>query len=148
MWADFDRYIEELKSKRSLIPEHIYDLATSVERHELSNPLSLHDSWLDAYTVREKRNPERPFECSAAIELRLLGQMHDRYMVINYIDVASHKFIGSQNDFNATDTFHGDILKHAIDVLGDGTFRHEMEFRSGSTLSIDFKDLEIKEEMI
>ncbi|NVK22714.1 MAG: hypothetical protein HWD86_09370 [Kangiellaceae bacterium] len=148
MWTDFDQYVEELKSKQNLIPLQIYDLATNIERHELSNPSSLHDSWLDVYTVREIRNPERPFECKALIELRLLGQMHDRYISISYENVASHEFIGSTNGFNVTDTFHGDILKHAIIVLDEGMFRHKLEFRSGSKLSIDFKDLEITEEMI
>ena len=137
MNSSFDQYISNLNSNKDIYPNELFEFASNSERYELNHPQSLHDSWVTSITIAENRNKIRPFEPSLSIVLNLLGQQHDRDIVLNYFNVKSYEILGSENPFNYGDTFHGDVLTHEISIV-DGLFQHVLELRSGSFFKVIF----------
>ncbi len=145
LFNTFDSYRNYLESHKDEFPEHIYEFAANEERHNLTSPHSLHDSWLSALTIKEHRNTESESATLPDIELSLLGQMHDRKINISYVRVHSYSIVGTKNPYNWADTFHGDISSHAITLHSKSKFMHEILFSSGSKIQIEFEDFQCTE---
>jgi hypothetical protein len=141
----FDLYLEYLGENRARLPQNVFEFASNVERHTLNSPHSLHDSWLTSLTVKENRNKERPFEPQPTIELVLLGQMHDREIVLTYKGVTAYQIQGNKNPYNWTDTFQGDVSCHEVRINEQGMLVHEIEFVSNSRITITCKDFDCTE---
>ena len=146
MNSNFDEYISNLKSNREDYPSELFEFAVNTERYELNHPQSLHDSWVSSITIAENRNKVRPFEPSLSIVLNLLGQQHDRDIVLSYSRVQSYEILGSENPYNYGDTFHGDVLTHEISTI-DGSFHHIIELRSGSVFKVSFNEFSCLEQV-
>ena len=146
MNSSFDEYISNLNLNKGSFPNELFEFAVNTERYELNHPKSLHDSWISSNTIAENRNKARPFEPSLSIGLNLLGQQHDRDIVLSYFNVKSYEILGYENPYNYGDTFHGDILTHEISTI-DGLFHHIIELRSGSTFKVTFKEFSCLEQV-
>lgn len=123
MNSNFDKYISDLVSNKTKLPAQLFAFATNLDRYELNHPRSLHDSWVTSLTIAENRNPKRPFDTWLSISLNLLGQQHDRDILLTYKNVKSYELVGRENELNYNDTFHGDVLTHKVS-LEKGLCRH------------------------
>lgn len=142
----WDRYFEAFAKYRDRLPRHIADFGADFERFTLNHPKSLHDSWLESIHVREIRAVgETP--SSADIQLTLLGQQHDRHIVIRYQGVTSYQVHGTQGDFHYFETFHGDVFTHEVRVADNGSIVHEIAFVTGSTILITCSDFKVIDEI-
>jgi len=146
MNSSFDEYISNLNSNKDNFPNELFEFAANIERYELNHPQSLHDAWVTSITIAENRNNVRPFEPSLSISLNLLGQQHDRDIVLNYLNVKSYEVLGAENPFNYGDTFHGDVLTHEVSISGS-LFQHVLELRSGSTFKVTFEKFNCLEQV-
>lgn len=143
--STFEKYFAYLNGIKDKLPAHVYEFASDLRRYELNDALSLHDSWITSLTIRENRARSRPFKPAPSIELVLLGQRHDREMVLEYYDVQSYRIEGHKNPTNWLDTFHGDVTHHEVSVSDEGSILHELVCRSGSVLCIKCKDFKCTE---
>ena len=146
MYESFDKYIKYMEMNKDQFPNHVYEFAIDPERHILQSPHSLHDAWLTSFTIQENRNLIRPFEPSPSIELVLLGQMHDRDIVLNYSGIEWYEIGGRKNQYNWGDTYHGDIEAHQVRLEGNSIL-HEIEFVSESKITVTCKDFTCSEKM-
>ena len=144
MNSDFDKYISNLVANKEKMPEQLFEFAANPERYELNHPRSLHNTWVTSLTIAENRNKQRPFDASLSITLNLLGQHHDRDIVLTYNNVKSYELIGHINEFNYNDTFHGDVLTHEISLENE-QYQHIIELRSGSKFKVCFTEFEVIE---
>lgn len=136
MHKSFDLYIEYLQKNKDRFPASVFNFATDIERHNLDSPHSLHDAWMESFAVKEKRQEERSLDASLAIELVLLGPMHDRDIILRYEGVVSYQIEGNKNPYNWSDTFHGDVSRHEVSISERGLICHEIEFASLSRIVI------------
>lgn len=141
---DFKKYLEYLETIKKNLPLDIYEFARDENRHNPGSPHSLHDAWISSITIKENRNKERPFNSKPSIKIEILGPMHDRDIILTYIEVESYKIKGNKNPLNWGDTFHGDIDHHEI-RLSESLYEHIIWFHSDSILRIKFKKFEIRE---
>jgi hypothetical protein len=144
----YGRYLEYLETIKSSLRDHIYAFASHEKYFTLNSPHSLHDAWLDSVEVRETRNKERPFDPVVSVTLKLLGQLHDRTIVLEYKDVCRYELNGKPNIYNRADTFHGDIFTHEIRIENEGWIIHEIGFVSDSTFLVECRDFISHEEML
>jgi len=136
MYDSFDDYLEYLKRNKDKFPANVYEFAIDINRHILESPHSFHDSWLTSITIKENRNKEQPFEPTPSIEIVLLGQMHDRDIILTHEGIESYSINGHKKPYNWGDTFQGDISCHEIRINKDGQITHEIEFVSESRIII------------
>ena len=141
---DFEKYLEYLETIKKDLPVNIYEFAKDENRQNLSSPHSLHDAWISSLTIKENRNKERPFNSKLSIKIELLGPMHDRDIILSYIEVESYEIKGNKNPFKWGDTFHGDIDRHEM-RLSESLYEHIIWFHSDSMLKIKFRKFEINE---
>ena len=147
MYDSFDDYIDYLNKHRKRFPAAVYDFASDVNRHNLNSPHSLHDSWMTSITIKENRNPKRPFNPKPTIEIVLLGQMHDRDLILTYENVQSYLIEGIKNSFNWKDTFQGDVMCHEVTLDESGHIAHEILFASESKITIVCESFMCQENM-
>ena len=125
-----------MESNKDNFPRHVYEFAVDVNRHNLDSPHSLHDSWMTSITINENRAKERPFDPNQTIEIRLLGPMHDRELILTYSDVENYRFVGCKNKQNWHDSHQGDVLCHEVRLSGENLLTHEINFSSESSIFI------------
>lgn len=145
MFETFESYRKYLDAHKNEFPEHIFEFAANEDRHNLTSPHSLHDSWLSSLCIREQRNLDEGKAAWPGIEICLLGQMHDRNINLVYSNVHSYEISGTKNPYNWADTFHGDVSTHTIVVHSQSTFTHEIQFVSGSKIQIVFEGFQCTE---
>ena len=137
MQRSFDEYMEYILSLKEDLPEELFKFSSNIAHYELNHSDSLHDAWVVSLLVKENRNASRPFNCNLSLEINLLGQHHDRELILKYLNVSKYGFVGQRNELNANDTFHGDILSHEVG-LKSGRFIHTIAMRSGSIFEVAF----------
>ena len=146
MYESFDEYIKTMEREKEHFPAHVYEFATDLNRHDLQSPHSLHDSWLTSLTIKENRNTARPFEPKPTIEIVLLGQMHDRDIVLEYSHIEWYEMLGFKNPYNWGDTYQGDVEAHEVRLENDSII-HEIAFVSESKIVVACKDFTCSERM-
>jgi len=149
----YGRYKDYLNTIQHLLPEQIYQFASDEKYFTLNSPHSLHDSWLSSIEVRELRNQKKPFEPFVEITLKLLGQRHDRIIILNYEGVIEYSIKGTravkdQSDFRYADTFHGDVFTHEIRLNAAGNLIHEIAYVTESFLLIECTNFTCREELL
>lgn len=147
MFESFDEYMKYMEQNKNKFPSHVFEFAADVNRYTLSSPHSLHDSWMTSISIKENRKKERPFDPEPSIEIELLGQMHDRNIILKYTGVESYEMKGIKNLYNWGDTYQGDVSCHEVRLNEDGLLTHEILFASESTIEIVCKNFECIEEM-
>ena len=88
----------------------------------------------------------RPFEPHPSIEIVFLGQMHDRDIVLEYMELEWYEISGNRNPFNWADTYQGDVEAHEVRVESEFII-HEIEFVSDSKIVVACKDFTCTERM-
>jgi len=68
--------------------------------------------------------------------MKLLGQMHDRYIILKYQRVAEYSLIGSEAELNSFNTFHGDLYTHEVRITKNDQVVHEVLFDNGNMIKI------------
>ncbi|CAM4298796.1 hypothetical protein [Pseudoalteromonas byunsanensis] len=144
MNSEFDKYISNLVANKANFPDSLFEFGTDQKRYELNHPKSLHDSWVTSLTIAENRNRKRPFDASLSIILTLLGQQHDRDIILTYSNVKSYELIGHENGINYNDTYHGDVLTHEVSFENE-LYKHIIELRSGSIFKVRFTEFKVNE---
>ena len=145
MYESFDEYLGYLDTIKGEISRNVYEFASDLKRHELENAHSLHDSWITSISVQEKRNPSRPFEPEVIIVLELLGQMHDRDIVLEYKEVKAYRIESIENPYNSGDTFHGDVISHEVRLVEHDLLIHEIVMATDKTIEIVCKNFSCNE---
>lgn len=140
------RYLAEMTDQ---MPPHIYKFASSTENHDLTSPQSLHDAWLDYWTVKEVLAAESASHGHRLlqIEARFLGPQQDRLIYLTYGRVKRYQTKGIASPAR-DNKGHSDVLIHELTLEADGSFRHELVFASGSTFGVWFSDFEHRVEGI
>jgi hypothetical protein len=143
----YGNYLNYLETIRKSLPEPVYQFASSEQHFNLNSPHSLHDAWMESVTISEQRQKTAPFKPQVQVILKLLGQQHDRMIVLEYDKVSRYTVEGKQNDFNWADTFHGDVFTHEIRVTNENKIIHEILFCSDSRLLVECENFTHREEL-
>jgi hypothetical protein len=144
---NFDPYFEYLKSVKESLPPHVYAFASDSRHYDLQSHGSLHDAWLESFTISEISGGEtRQMEA----RMCLLGPFHDLKIHLHYIGVESYRLDAPARSGEArfTHAGHGDLLTHEIRLGEDGLLVHELQFERGGTIFIECKDIVHVEEII
>ena len=140
MYESFDDYKNYIEANKDKLASHVYEFAIDINRHNLDSQHSLHNSWMTSITIKENRNKKRPFDPEPKIEIKLLGQMHDRDIILSYSGIENYQIKGLKNPYNWADTYQGDISCHEVRLDEQGLLIHEILFVSESTITITCKD--------
>jgi hypothetical protein len=139
---DHRPYWEYLSSIESRMPAHLFAFASNPEHHDLESPNSLHDSWLEYWSISETKNEGRS-DRSACIDACFLGPRHDRYIYLRYKNVEKHGVHGAgELTSPPRQTSHGDLLVHEMTIVREGLFSHELVFSKGAVFSVEFADFD------
>ncbi|MDB6112383.1 MAG: hypothetical protein JWR69_4133 [Pedosphaera sp.] len=144
---NYGNYLSYLETIRQLLPEHIYQFASSEQHFNLNSPHSLHDAWMESVTISERRHKAAPFEPQVHIIVKLLGQRHDRLIVLEYENVSRYMVDGKPSLYNPADTLHGDVFTHEIRVTNKNKIIHEILFVSDSRLQVECDNFTHREEL-
>jgi hypothetical protein len=148
--GDYRPYLRYLESVKHLMPAHLFAFAAKSENFDLSSPNSLHDAWLEEWSIAETALPNDRRNRSIKINARFLGPRHDRHIFLNYKNVGKYT-IQNPEEFEMPPTGqvgHGDLLIHEVTVVRDALFEHELRFSRGTVLSVQFTDFEHRVEII
>jgi hypothetical protein len=137
---DFDNYFSYLPTVQDKFTHSAYQFASNPHHYDLSSHLSLHDAWLESFTVSEVATGERKQIRNIEITLCFLGPFHDFKFYLKYSSVSSYQStFGHPESTNIPiPTSHGDLLIHEMRISNQGHQEHELLFSSGSTIVIAF----------
>jgi hypothetical protein len=150
----YGRYLDYLQTIKNALPENIYAFASDEKYFMLNSPHSLHDAWLNSLEIRETRDKERVLEPIVGLTVKLLGQTHDRVIILEYEDVSEYRLEGRRDvpdgppDFRYGDTFHGDVFTHEIRLGKEGRIIHEIAFVTESSFLVECRKFSHREEML
>ena len=147
--GDYRPYARYLESVKHLIPAHLFAFAANPGNFDLSSPNSLHDAWLEEWSIAELALPNRPKKRLIEIKARFLGPQHDRHIFLTYKNVGKYA-MQNPEEFEMppfVGVGHGDLLIHELTVVRDGLFEHELRFRLGRVFSVHFTDFEHRVEI-
>jgi hypothetical protein len=146
-YRPYERYLESVKH---LMPAHLFAFAANPENFNVSSPNSLHDAWLEEWSIAEVALRNGRKKRLIEIKARFLGPQHDRHIFLTYKNVGAY---GMQNPeefemppFGRIE--HGDLLIHELTVVREGLFEHELRFSRGTVFSVQFTELEHRVEII
>jgi hypothetical protein len=138
---DFDKYLKYVNSIKSKLPAHIYAFASDSGHFDFESHTSLHDAWIETWSVRETAAGEGNEIRGLEIDLSLLGPFHDRRIHLRYTGVKSYKFDVPSKNNKFGDKGHGDLYTHEIRLSHDGLLIHELLFERGATFLIECSDI-------
>jgi hypothetical protein len=136
----FDRYFAYLETVRAELPEAAYQFAAKFEHYSLESHTSMHDAWLERFTLHEVA--EADGSRSLRIETIYLGAYHDYRIRLNYRGVEGYSLSGPEQSEAPSEAGHGDLLLHEVRLVRPGLCEHELEFASGAVFVIRFQDIE------
>ena len=139
----FDEYFAYLESVKERLPLEVYAFASAWAHYSLDNPSSLHDAWVDAFTVRELAEGERSEVRTTEAVLRLLAPYHDRAQVLRYRGVTSYTMTSP-----SVGSGHGDLIVHEVTLVGERRVQHELLFDTGSTLTVECESFSYEEQSL
>ena len=147
---DFARYSAYVESIRHRLPPHVYSFASDSRYFDLTSRSSLHDAWLETFTVREVASGERREIRRMEIAISLLGPFHDRRIRLKYVGVTRYSFVAPPRygEQRYEHTAHGDLLTHEIRLGHDDLLIHEILFERDATFLIECSDIGHEEEVI
>jgi len=134
-------YFEYLVSVRDQMPAHIHRFATDYDNYHLHCPNSLHDAWIETWRIGATAIGPKRGDRRIDIDACLLGQMHDRYIHLRYIDVQRHTIAANDG------ACYGDLLIHELTIERQGVYAHELLFAGGAVITAHFKDFQHSIEM-
>ena len=140
---DYSGYFDNLNKIKNDFPEAIYAYAANQENYGSLSHESLHDAWLDVFSVTEVATGLRSEKRSLRIDMSFLGAYHDLKILLSYEGVKSYGFHKNEKSTLPPheNVGHGDLLVHEFSVGDQNSIVHEMLFSSGSNLKIVFGNL-------
>jgi hypothetical protein len=147
---DFTRYSAYIESIRHKLQPHVYSFASDSRYFDLTSHSSLHDAWLESFTVQEVAVGENSEIRDMEIAISLLGPFHDRRIYLRYIGVTRYSFVAPPRygESRYEHTSHGDLLTHEIRLGHDNFLIHEILFERDATFLIECSDIRHVEEVI
>ncbi len=147
---DFFLYRAYIDSIREKLPPHVYAFASDSRHFDLESHSSLHDSWLESFTVREAASGDRQEIRRLEIAISLLGPFHDRRIHLHYAGVTRYSFVAPPQYGNTRydHTAHGDLFTHEIRLGHEGLLVHELLFERNATFLVECSDIRHSEELI
>lgn len=141
-WS-MDEYFKYLSMHKSKFSTAVFDFAANSQNYDLVSHQSLHDAWLEFFSIVELASGERSQVRVINIDCRFLGPYHDVQIYITYVDVLNYSLSGRSADhLNSTASVgHGDLLMHEVNVTERGSITHEMVFSLGGTFKIECRDI-------
>ncbi|TXH68978.1 MAG: hypothetical protein E6Q83_11715 [Thiothrix sp.] len=130
-----ESYREYLIKNREKFPENAYSFAAASWRGDYNDPRELHDSWLESINIIESQDK------TTSIIIKLLNSYHDRYILIEYLDVKKY-FLTNDH------VSHGDLLRNEIRLSENNNVIHEIEWGMDSRYVIECGDILYKNIMI
>lgn len=140
----FGDYLDALASYRDLLPPEVAHFASDQNRFTLSHPGSLHDAWIEQIVVTESRSTSESAS-EVRIVLTLLGQMHDRKIILTYEGVTRYAITGGKNQSSTPDTLHGDICTHEVRLSARNEVIHEIAIGEGGTFEVTCATFHVEE---
>ena len=120
-----DAYLAHIKNIKDKLPESVYEYASDVRHYDLQSVQSLHDSWLEEFSVNEEFTGVRKEVRQTKVKLKLLGSFHDHHIYIEYNTVSNISMNSKQPSIEGW----GDLLAHEFDYNDkEGCVTHEMQF--------------------
>jgi hypothetical protein len=147
---DYSPYRAYVDSIRQQLPPHVYAFASDSRYFDLQSHSSLHDSWLESFTVREAASGKRQEIRRMEIAIALLSPFHDLRIHLHYTGVTRYSFIAPPQCGHLMygHAAHGDLFTHEIRLGHEGLLVHELLFVSDATFSIECSDIRHSEEVI
>lgn len=143
----FGDYLVALESFRAQLPPEVVKFASDENRFALHHPGSLHDAWVEQIAICESRAIDvRPSEIQ--VILTLLGQMHDRRIILTYEGVSAYSVTGGKNLNSTPHTLHGDIYTHEVRLSALKEVVHEIAVGDGGRIEITCKTFRVEERAI
>ena len=140
----FGDYLDALNSYRHLLPVEVAEFASDEDRYVLTHPSSLHDAWVEQISVTESRNVDGA-SSRIGVALRLLGQMHDRHIILTYENVSNYSISGGENQWSTHQTLHGDVFTHEVRVSDCGRVVHEIAVGEAGKIEITCATFNVEE---
>jgi len=147
---DYFPYRAYVESIRERLPSHVYAFASDIRYFDIQSHSSLHDSWLESFTVREVASGERQEIRRMEIAIALLGPFHDLRIHLHCTGVTRYSFIVPPHYENSRydHTAHGDLFTHEIRLGHEGLLVHELLFERDATFLIECSDIRHSEEIL
>lgn len=132
----FDRYFKYLKSIEKEMPQALAGFAMDPGRYELRGPRTLHDAWLMSLNVNKAYASEAGSTVNTAVALGLLSAAQDSSIELHYCDVEEFRSSLSPDRWPDRPV---DLLTHEITKVGDGLFRHHLQFDRSAWVQVSFR---------
>jgi len=120
-YRPYARYLESVKhfmeSVKHFMPAHLFAFAANSENFDISSPNSLHDAWLEEWSIAETALPNERQERLIEIRARFLGPRHDRHIFLTYKNVGSYTMRNPEEFEMPPHIAHGDLLVHELTVV-------------------------------
>lgn len=141
---EFDPYFNYVESIKTELSPALYEFASDYDNYNLTSHTSLHDAWLEEFSIREVQQPSSKTDRVLEISSTYLGPFHDLKIHITYRDVHWYELINPQESRTQPPTTvpHGDLLLHEIRVASKGLFEHELVFSRGGRFLVCFEEFE------
>jgi hypothetical protein len=88
--GDYRPYLRYLESVKHLMPAHLFAFAANPENFNLSSPNSLHDAWLEEWSIAEVALRNGRKKRLIEIKACFLGPQHDRHIFLTYKNVGGY----------------------------------------------------------
>ena len=147
---DFDRYARYVESIRDRLPKHVHAFASDPRFFNITSNSSLHDAWLESFTVREAASGQRHEIRRLEIQILLLGPFHDLRTRLHYTDVIGYSAFAPAKPGHPRyeHTAHGNLITHEVRLSDNGGLIHEILFERDATILIECADFRHSEEPI
>ncbi len=139
---DHGPYWSYIDAAKIQMPPHIGEFASNEENHDLKNPNSLHDAWLESWNIVELPAAAGSKKRVVRVEAKFLGPRHDRYIFLTYSGVSRYEMECNEQTDNPYPHSHGDVLAHELIMLSQDKFSHEIVFSTGAQFYIHFSNLD------
>lgn len=141
----YGKYLEEFSKIRHKFPDEVVQFVEDENRFCLQAGESLHDAWIESLVVRERRSLG-DVASGCEISLELLGQLHDRRIVLCYREVKAYSVEGL--GCACWNSFHGDIYTHEVRLSDDGFVIHEIVGADGFRIQVECETFQVDEKML
>ena len=139
-----DRYFSYLDTVQGRLPSGVFAFASNPRHYDLESHESLHDAWMEYFTIREPSSGLRKERREIEIECCLLGPYHDLKIVLEYSRVRAYSLTTPEGYRNppAFEAGHGDLLMHEVRLDANNSVVHEFLYSRGAVLLITCEDFD------
>ena len=128
----YSKYREYLKTNKHRFAKGAYALASAEWRNSRDDHRSLHDAWLESFTV----NLDYDNNSEVEVTIVLLGPFHDGLTVIEYSKVLCVNVDGWHDPSDL-----GDLVRDEVRLSDKGNVIHEIQWAGGCRWMIEAADL-------